>query len=250
MITATNGFTSGGTLVSTMTLETPLAGTAIAGPKPASTQTPAVNLAAPPSPAAEGLSLAVAMIFAFIGGIVLNLMPCVFPVLSLKALSLTKPGHGNRHHLRIEGMSFGAGVIGTFVALAACCSCFARRASNSDGVSIAVAGSRHRARGPVFHSRAEPVGRVRVHDAGPILAAVGRPATSTSMPRFPAFSRRHRVPCTAPFMGAALGFALAQPALLTLLVFAAGPRHGCPFVPHLVSRLAAVLPKPGAWMER
>ena len=36
------------------------------------------------------------MLFAFVGGLVLNLMPCVFPVLSLKALSLTKPGHGNR----------------------------------------------------------------------------------------------------------------------------------------------------------
>ena len=118
VITATNGFAGGAAPVKAMTLDAPLTGAVVAGPKPASAQAPGLNLAAPPSPAADGLSLALALAFAFIGGIVLNLMPCVFPVLSLKALALTRPGHGDRHHLRIEGLSFGAGVIGTFVALA------------------------------------------------------------------------------------------------------------------------------------
>ena len=71
-----------------MTLDAPLAGAVVAGPKPVqAAATPALNVA-PAAPPASTLSLAAAILFAFIGGLVLNLMPCVFPVLSLKALSL------------------------------------------------------------------------------------------------------------------------------------------------------------------
>ena len=253
VITATNGFTSGGGLVKTMTLETPLAGTVIAGPKPASAATPELKLAAP-LPAAEGLSLAVAMVFAFIGGIVLNLMPCVFPVLSLKALSLTKPGHGNRHHLRIEGLSFGAGVIGTFVALAGLLLVF-RAAGEQFGwgfqlqspaviTGLAV----------LFFILALNLSGVFEFTALVPSSAAGWSARNQYVNA--ALSGILAViiasPCTAPFMGAALGFALAQPALLTLLVFAAlGLGMALPFV--LLTWYPGwrrVLPKPGVWMER
>jgi len=254
VITATKGFESGGGLVKAMTLDTPLVGTVIAGPKPATAQTPAMNLAAPPSPAAEGLSLAVAMVFAFIGGIVLNLMPCVFPVLSLKALSLTKPGHGNRHHLRIEGLSFGAGVIATFVALAGLLLVF-RAAGDQFGwgfqlqspavvTGLAV----------LFFILALNLSGVFEFTALVPSSAAGWSARNQYVNA--ALSGVLAVviasPCTAPFMGAALGFALAQPALLTLLVFAAlGLGMALPFV--LLTWYPGwrrMLPKPGVWMER
>jgi thiol:disulfide interchange protein DsbD len=57
-------------------------------------------------------------LLAFVGGLILNLMPCVFPVLSLKALSLAAPGHDDRRLLRLQGVAFAAGVVLTFVALA------------------------------------------------------------------------------------------------------------------------------------
>jgi thiol:disulfide interchange protein DsbD len=62
--------------------------------------------------------LAAAALLAFVGGLILNLMPCVLPVLSLKALSLAAPGHDDRRVQRRSGVAFAAGVVLTFVALA------------------------------------------------------------------------------------------------------------------------------------
>ena len=254
VITATNGFTSTGAPVKAMTLDAPLTGTVVAGPKPASAQAPALNLAAPPAPAAEGLSLALALAFAFIGGIVLNLMPCVFPVLSLKALSLTRPGHGDRHHLRIEGLSFGAGVIGTFVGLAGLLLVL-RAAGEQFGWGFQLQSP------AVVTGLALLFFILALNLSGVFEFAAFVPSSAAG------WSARNQYvnaalsgilavviasPCTAPFMGAALGFALAQPALLTLLVFAAlGLGMALPFV--LLTWYPGwrrMLPKPGAWMER
>jgi thiol:disulfide interchange protein len=237
-----------------MTLEAPLAGIAIAGPKPVSAPTPALNLAAPPSPGAEGLSLAVALVFAFIGGIVLNLMPCVFPVLSLKALSLTKPGHGNRHHLRIEGLSFGAGVIGTFVALAGLLLVF-RAAGDQFGWGFQLQ-SPAVVTGLAVLFFVLALNLSGVFEFTTLVPSSAGEWSARNQYANAALSGVLAVliasPCTAPFMGAALGFALAQPALLTLLVFAAlGLGMALPFV--LLTWYPGwrrMLPKPGAWMER
>ena len=98
VLTSTGGFAAGAAAPKAIVIDTPLTGAVVAGPKPAAAPVPVLNAAAP---AGEGLSLLAAMLFAFIGGIVLNLMPCVFPVLSLKALALAAPGHGNRQKLRL-----------------------------------------------------------------------------------------------------------------------------------------------------
>ena len=98
VLTSTGGFAAGAAAPKAIVIDTPLTGTVVAGPKPVAAPVPALNVAAP---AGEGLSLLAAMLFAFVGGIVLNLMPCVFPVLSLKALALAAPGHGNRQKLRL-----------------------------------------------------------------------------------------------------------------------------------------------------
>jgi thiol:disulfide interchange protein DsbD len=252
VITARDGFASGGAPVKSMTVDAPLTGAVVAGPKPVAVPAPSLNVA--PRPAADGLSLTLALAFAFLGGIVLNLMPCVFPVLSIKALSLAAPGHGNREKLRLEGLSFGAGVIATFVALAAILLAF-RAAGEQFGWGFQL------------QSPAMVTGLALLFFVL-ALNLSGAFEFATLVPSSAAgWTARNRYvnsalsgvlavviasPCTAPFMGAALGFALAQPAALTLLVFVAlGLGMALPFV--LLTWFPGwrrMLPKPGAWMER
>ncbi len=253
VITAANGFSTGGAPVKAMTVDVPLAGAVVAGPKPAAAPVPVLNLAAP-APAAEGLSLVMAMLFAFVGGVVLNLMPCVFPVLSLKALSLAAPGHGNREKLRLEGLAFSAGVIATFVALAAILLAF-RAAGEQFGWGFQLQSpAMVTALAVLFFVLA-----LNLSGAFEFTALVPSSAAGWSAHNRYANAALSGVlavviasPCTAPFMGAALGFALAQPAALTLIVFVAlGVGMALPFL--LLSWFPGwrrMLPKPGAWMER
>ncbi len=252
VITARDGFASGGAPVAAMTVDAPLTGAVVAGPKPVAAPAPALNVA--PRPAADGLSLTLALAFAFLGGIVLNLMPCVFPVLSIKALSLAAPGHGNREKLRLEGLSFGAGVIATFVALAAILLAF-RAAGEQFGWGFQL-------QSPAMVTALALLFFVlALNLSGAFEFATLVPSSAagwTARNRYvnSALSGVLAVviasPCTAPFMGAALGFALAQPAALTLLVFVAlGLGMALPFV--LLTWFPGwrrMLPKPGAWMER
>jgi thiol:disulfide interchange protein/DsbC/DsbD-like thiol-disulfide interchange protein len=252
VLTATGGFASGGTPVKAMTVDTPLVGTVVAGPKPVAAPVPVLNLAAPPN--ADGLSLVTAMVFAFLGGIVLNLMPCVFPVLSLKALSLAAPGHGNRDKLRLEGLAFAGGVIVTFVALAAILLAF-RAAGEQFGWGFQL-------QSPAMVTGLALLFFVLALNLSGAFEFSGLVPSSAA--NWSAHNRYANAalsgvlavviasPCTAPFMGAALGFALAQTAALTLVVFAAlGAGMALPFL--LLSWFPGwrrMLPKPGAWMER
>ena len=252
VITASNGFTTGGAPVQAMTVDTPLAGAVVAGPKPVAAPAPVLNLA--PAPGAGGLSLAMAMAFAFLGGIVLNLMPCVFPVLSLKALSLAAPGHGNREKLRLEGLAFGAGVIATFIALAGLLLAL-RAAGEQFGWGFQLQSpAMVTALALLFFVLA-----LNLSGAFEFTALVPSSAGNWSAKNRYLNAALSGVlavviasPCTAPFMGAALGFALAQPAVLTLVVFAAlGLGMALPFF--LLSWFPGwrrLLPRPGAWMER
>lgn len=253
VITARDGFATGASPVKAMTVDAPLTGTVVAGPKPISVAAPALNVP-PPVPAGDSLSLVVALVFAFVGGIILNLMPCVFPVLSLKALSLAAPGHGNKQKLRLEGMSFGAGVIVTFVALAAILIVF-RQAGEQFGWGFQL-------QSPAMVTALALLFFVlALNLSGAFEFATFVPSSAAG------WSARNRYvdaalsgvlavviasPCTAPFMGAAMGYALAQPALLTLIVFVAlGAGMALPFV--LLSWFPGwrrMLPKPGVWMER
>ena len=252
VVTSSSGFAGSAAPLRAITLDTPLIGTVTAGPKPMQPATPALNVL--PSPAASTLSLAAAMFLAFVGGLVLNLMPCVFPVLSLKALSLTKPGHGNRRHLRIEGLSFGAGVLVTFLGLAGLLLVF-RAAGEQFGwgfqlQSPAVVTSL----ALLFFVLA--LNLSGVFEFAPLVPSSAAGWSAHNQYVNAALSGVLAVviasPCTAPFMGAALGFALAQPAALTLLVFAAlGIGMALPFV--LLTWFPGwrkILPRPGAWMER
>ncbi len=253
VVSSSNGFAGGGAQTLALTVDVPLTGTVVAGPKPASAPAPALNLA-PPVPAAAPLSLWLAMVFAFFGGIVLNLMPCVFPVLSLKALSLAAPGHEDRRRLRMEGLAFGAGVIVTFVALAAALLAF-RAAGEQLGWGFQLQSP------AVVTALAVLFFVLALNLSGAFEFATLVPSSAAGWTARNPYANALlsgvlavviASPCTAPFMGAALGFALAQPALLTLLVFVAlGLGMALPLV--LLAWFPAwrrVLPKPGAWMER
>ncbi len=201
-----------------------------------------------------GLGLPYALLLAFAGGLILNLMPCVFPILSMKAMGLIRLAEKERRAARMHGLSFGVGVLVSFAATA--------------GILIALrtgglaAGWGFQLQTPWFVlflsylmfalglnlSGLVPIGGGFAGVGGTLAAKPGKiGAFFTGV-----LAVLVATPCTAPFMGAALGFALTQPALPALAVFLAlGAGMAAPYVllslsPALLRRL----PKPGPWMER
>jgi thiol:disulfide interchange protein DsbD len=251
VLTSSSGFAGGPGMVRAITVDAPLSGAVTAGPKPVPAATPALNLAAA---GAGTLSLIPAILLAFVGGLVLNLMPCVFPVLSLKALSLTMPGHGNRKRLRLEGASFGAGVLLSFLALAAIL-IMLRAAGEQIGWGFQLQSP------AMVASLAILFFLLALNLSGVFEFATLVPSSAAGWTAHNQYANAFlsgvlavviASPCTAPFMGIALGYALAQPAALTLTVFASlGLGMALPFV--LLTWFPGwrrVLPRPGAWMER
>ena len=210
----------------------------------------AAGAAIPPAGANIGLLAAVA--FAFVGGLILNLMPCVFPVLSMKAASLAAHAHQEKE-ARAQGLAFLAGVLLTFLALAGLL-----LALKSGGQAIgwgfqlqspAVVGGLALVMllvalnmSGVFEATLPGQG------AGGALAARGGLVGSffTGM-----LAVVVAAPCTAPFMATALGFALTQSAPAALLVFAGlGLGFAAPFVAvTFIPALMRLFPRPGAWMD-
>lgn len=200
---------------------------------------------------AGGLSLPLALGFAFLGGVILNLMPCVFPVLSMKAAALVRYAHHPRA-AKAHGLAFLSGVLVAFLALAG-----ALIAAQSAG---AVAGWGFQLQSPLVVGALclvmllvalNLLGLFTVgaslQGAGGGLAAKGGLAGSVFTG---ALAVVVAAPCTAPFMAGALGFALTQPPAVALLVFLAlGLGFAAPFTllafaPGLLRRL----PRPGPWM--
>ena len=204
------------------------------------------------APAARG-GLWAALGLAFLGGMLLNLMPCVFPVLGLKLLSLAGGRDAPAADRRRAGLAYGAGVVVSFWALAGLL--LALRATGeslgwgfqlqSPGVVAALA----------VLMTGLALNLLGVFEVGGRLAAAGGGLDRGTGARGAFGSGVLAVvvatPCTAPFMGAALGFALAQPAAVAGLVFTAlGVGMALPFVALALSpRAAARLPRPGPWME-
>ncbi|MCC6869643.1 MAG: thioredoxin family protein [Burkholderiales bacterium] len=254
VLTAGNGFAVGDGKVNAIAVRVPLAGQVVAGPKPVAAATPALDVGPAGMAGGAGISFALAIVFALIGGVILNLMPCVFPVLSLKALALARPGHGSRAQLRREGLAFGTGVVVTFLLLAGLLLAFRAAGEEfgwgfqlqSPGIVTALA--------ILFFVLG--LNLSGVFEFGVLAPGAAAGWTLRNPDANAALSGVLAVviasPCTAPFMGAALGFAFAQPVALTLLVFAAlGVGMALPFV--LLAWFPGwrrALPKPGPWMER
>jgi thiol:disulfide interchange protein DsbD len=208
--------------------------------------------AAAPGPASESPESIVwwqALLFALLGGVVLNLMPCVFPVLSLKLLSLADIGDRAAHH---HAAAYAAGVILSFAALGG-----ALLMLRAGGAAI---GWGFQLQSPVvvgllaYLLFAMGLSLSGVADFGAGLAGVGgrfagrqglAGAFATGV-----LATIVATPCTAPFMGSALGFALLAPAPLALAIFVAlGIGLAAPLaVAALIPGLARLLPRPGRWM--
>lgn len=196
--------------------------------------------------------LGVALLFALLGGLVLNLMPCVFPVLSLKALSLAESAHSPRQARR-DGLAYLAGAVAGFLALAA-----ALLALRAAGQSL---GWGFQLQSPLLVALlaylmvALGLSLSGVFVIGARLGGVGQSLADGHGARAAFFTGLLACvvasPCTAPFMGPALGYALTQPALAALAVFAAlGVGLASPIVAlSYLPVLARWLPRPGAWMD-
>lgn len=213
---------------------------------------PAATLRMPVPVEGADLTLWAALGFAFLGGLILNLMPCVLPVLFIKALGFAQLAQASRAQVREQGLLFLAGVVVTFMALAGLVIGFAALGSSVGwgfqlqspplvialavimtligfnllgafevGTSVAGVGSDLASRG----------GRVGAFMTGALAVVVA-------------------TPCTAPFMGAAVGYAVTQapvPGLSVFLSLALGfalPVVALSFAPGLLR----LLPKPGRWM--
>jgi thiol:disulfide interchange protein len=198
-------------------------------------------------------SLFVLMLFAGLGGLILNLMPCVFPVLSIKAISVVEQAKKHPGVVRIKGLVFAAGVISSMLALAA-----VLLGLRAGGEEI---GWGFQLQSPLFVTLliylllAVGLNLSGVFEFGGGLAGVGDGLTHGDGYRASFFTglltTLVATPCTAPFMAPALGAALTQPAINALCIFAAlGAGLSLPFV--LLSFapwMRRVLPKPGAWMD-
>ncbi|HOW26899.1 MAG TPA: protein-disulfide reductase DsbD family protein [Elusimicrobiota bacterium] len=204
----------------------------------------------PVSESSDGLGLAV--LFSFLGGLLLNLMPCVLPVLSLKILGFVKHAHGERGVIRRHGLVFTGGVILSFWVLAGLLLLL-----RSGGEQL---GWGFQLQSPVFvvcltllflllGLNMMGVFEVGVSWAGASsLAAVHSGYTGTFLNGI--LATVVATPCTAPFMGSALGFALAQPVGVAMMVFTS-LALGLSFPYLLLSFNPALLryvPKPGRWM--
>lgn len=196
--------------------------------------------------------LGLALLLALVGGFVLNLMPCVFPVLSLKALSLAESAHAPAAARR-DGLAYLAGAVAGFVALAA-----VLLALRAGGQSL---GWGFQLQSPLLVALlaylmvAMGLSLSGVFVIGARLAGVGQSLADGHGTRAAFFTGVLACivasPCTAPFMGPALGFALTQPAAAALAIFAAlGVGLALPIVLlSFVPVLSRWLPRPGAWMD-
>ncbi len=212
---------------------------------------PAIIPAMNPATAAPATSLGLALLLALAGGALLNLMPCVFPVLSLKVMGFA--GHADdRKQMLASGLAYTAGVVLSFVALAALLLVL-RAGGEQLGWGFQL---QQPAVIAVLAALFTLIGLnlAGVFELGSVLpssmaaARARHPIVDSALTGVLAVAVAS--PCTAPFMGASLGLAVTLPAVQALSVFAAlGLGMALPYL--LASawpRLARALPRPGVWM--
>jgi thiol:disulfide interchange protein DsbD len=190
---------------------------------------------------------------AFLGGLLLNLMPCVFPVLFLKGLALVNSGNEEKHKLRALGFVYTVGILVSFWALVALL--LGLRAAG------ATLGWGFQFQSPVFLSLMAALlfflglSLAGQFEIGLTLTSAGGSLAAKQGYAGSFFTGVLAVvvatPCTAPFMGAAIGYALAQPAAVTFAVFTAlALGLAAPYVAlTLQPAWTGLLPRPGAWMD-
>lgn len=203
---------------------------------------------------AEQVTVAQAIVLAILGGIILNLMPCVFPVLSMKALSLVKMSAKEKKHAAIHGLLYTLGVLVCFGLIAA--SLIALKAAGEE------IGWGFQLQNPVVVLLLAYLLFVMALNLsgffefkGHLFSNIGHKLAShhgytgtffTGM-----LATIVATPCTAPFMGTAMGFALTQTVPVAMTIFLAlGLGLALPYLALcLIPPLRKTLPRPGAWME-
>lgn len=210
--------------------------------------------AAPAAASADWLTVLQAALLALLGGVLLNLMPCVFPVLSIKILALVSHSDQGRAQMRRHGMAYTLGILVSFAALAGLL--LALRAS---GAQI---GWGFQLQMPLVIALlayllfAMGLSLSGVFHVGGSFAGIGDTLTRRGGYQGSFFTgvlaAVVATPCTAPFMATATGFALTQPAAVGIGIFLAlGFGLALPFlILTMVPQLADRLPRPGLWMER
>ena len=200
----------------------------------------------------SSINLLTALMFAFIGGLILNLMPCVLPVIALKALSLVKNANESRSSVTLNASAYVFGVILTFMIIASLL-VYLKNAGE-------IIGWGYQLQSPfvvtllcllIFLVGLILVTNIDIFSNSGRLENFNRSSGLVNSFFTGALSVIVASPCTAPFMGAALGFALIQPDINSYLVFLslaigfALPYFLIAIFPSLVN----LLPKPGKWME-
>lgn len=213
----------------------------------------AITVPASPENGRAEIGLWQALLFAVFGGLILNLMPCVFPVLSIKAISLINLKGKEEQKARAYGLSYTAGILlsfgligGTLLALKAGGAQIGWGFQLQSPVVIALLAYLVFIIGLNLSGLFEFSGR---------FASLGQKLTQKSGHRGAFFTgvlaTLVATPCTAPFMGVAMGFALTQPASISMVVFLslgfglALPYLALCYIPALRKKL----PKPGHWMQ-
>jgi thiol:disulfide interchange protein DsbD len=209
------------------------------------------NTAPPPPPQPAG-SFVAALLGALLGGLLLNLMPCVFPVLAIKVLGFTRRADDDAGH-RMAAVAYTGGVMLCFLALGA-----AMLALRAAGAEL---GWGFQLQSPaVVAALAALFTLIGLNLAGLFEFGVFAPSSVFSA------QARHPMandflsgvlavviasPCTAPFMGASMGFTIGLPAAQALLIFAAlGFGLALPYLAAgVVPGVARLLPQPGPWMN-
>lgn len=194
-----------------------------------------------------------AIALAFLGGVILNLMPCVFPVLFLKALSLLETSQQERKQVRSHGVAYALGILASFWLVVA-----ALLALRAGGRQL---GWGFQLQSPAFVVVLASflflfaLSLSGMFDFGLSLTSKGDSLTKKSGYTGSFFTgvlaTVVATPCVGPFMGAAIGFALAQPAWVTFLVFTSlALGLAAPYVLlTLQPAWVKLLPRPGAWMD-
>ncbi|MDR0274968.1 MAG: thioredoxin family protein [Burkholderiaceae bacterium] len=208
--------------------------------------------ALPASPASPSGSFLLALLGALLGGMVLNLMPCVFPVLAIKVLGFARHAKDWRAH-RASGLAYSCGVLLSFLALGALM--LGLRAAGEQlgwgfqlqspwvvaGLAALFTVIGLNLAGMFEFASFAPAGMAHLQARHPLLDALLSGVLAVAIAS----------PCTAPYMGAAIGLAVALPAWQALAIFAAlGLGMALPYLlASWLPQVARLLPRPGAWMQ-
>ncbi len=198
-------------------------------------------------------ALGVALAAALLGGLILNLMPCVLPVLAIKVMALAQHSHHTRSAQRLQGVAYAVGVVASFMALGALM--LALRAGGEQlgwgfhlqspwvlaGLALLFTLLGLNLAGLFEVGNLLPQRLATLQATNPALEALLSGVLAVAIAS----------PCSAPFMGASLGYAITLPAAQALLIFAAlGVGLALPFLAvAFVPAVAHWLPRPGAWMD-